>query len=57
LSKAKEKKEDNKRRLSLEKENTNIPNENNHNTSFLSNNASRAKLIIFNSYRFFFKFQ
>ena len=57
MSKAKEKKEDNKRRLSLEKENTNIPNENNHNTSFLSNNASRAKLIIFNSYRFFFKFQ
>ena len=41
LSKAKEKKEDNKRRLSLEKENINISNENNHNTSFLSNNASR----------------
>ena len=41
LSKAKEKKEDNNRRLSLQKENINNSNENNHNTSFLSNNASR----------------
>ena len=41
LSKVKEKKEDNYRRFSLAKENTNITNENNHNTSFLSNNASR----------------
>ena len=40
LSKAKEKKEDNNRRLSLQKENINNSNENNHNIIFLSNNAS-----------------